>query len=75
MSVDILERVETEKLHTPGEDLGHFVCLFCDPEGVVAFCGIVVDYMDFDASEEDVDCVVCLDIEWCPKCGSWSDSQ
>lgn len=53
-------------VHTDMEDsLDHLYCDICDPDGLVAFCGLDVsgmDFKEFDIEDEGV-CVVCIDID------------
>lgn len=51
-------------------ELSHYFCKECYPgETIFAYCGTDVsdeEEMSID-SEEDIDCVVCVDLEHCPN--------
>lgn len=66
--VALLERpVESAELD---ETLVHVYCCDCYPndDHVIAFCGTDLSGDDEETyTEDDVECVVCLDIEECPN--------
>lgn len=57
-----------EETSTDDDDLGHWYCGECYPEGDVAFCGTDISGDGDLESDEQVDCPMCLTIDTCPKC-------
>lgn len=66
MDADTLEAPQATSL---GEDLDHFFCSACYPNGEKLFCGL--DGGDEDVLEylEHASCVVCEYTVVCPDCG------
>lgn len=73
MSTAVLEK-SLEQETSSESSICHFYCLDCYPEADVAFCGSYLTD-DIEVFEDEVDCVVCVDLEWCPICGSWEDDN
>lgn len=65
--LDVLEITE-EKTTDDDDSLNHYVCIDCYPAPDIhnkGLCGSVVNDT-VECTEEEVNCVVCLDIKYCP---------
>lgn len=65
----VLEETRTSDTDNFDDTLNHYFCGACDPEGTIAFCGTLLKSGDEWVEEDEIDCVVCLDIYDCPRCG------
>jgi hypothetical protein len=55
------------------DEFDHYVCLECDPEGTIAYCGEDVSADPFVEDDEAIDCPMCIAIDeamGCPRCGA-----
>lgn len=55
------------------DDLDHLTCAVCDPEMAISLCGRDVTDLEFSDDLPDL-CVVCRDLEVCPRCGDKLDA-
>lgn len=56
-------------------DLVHFYCPNCYPESTVSYCGIPLNGHFEEEPADETECVVCNDIEWCPKCDGYGETD
>lgn len=71
MLTGFVELVETSSVDSGDDDLDHWYCGECHPEGDKALCGSNIEG-DFDFSDDEdwePDCIVCRAITKCPECG------
>lgn len=54
------------------DDLDHLTCAVCDPDMTTSLCGRDVTDLEFSDELPDL-CVVCRDLEVCPRCGDKLD--
>lgn len=51
---------------TANNDVNHFYCEVHNP--LNALCGTPLTFEEDDCEEGEVDCVVCLEVYYCPLC-------
>jgi len=71
---DLLIR-ETEKVasDTVPPEINHIYCTDCyiEPGKEYAYCGIFVGNDEDNYDYDLIDCVVCIGLDVCPKCGKY----
>lgn len=50
------------------DDITHWYCEYCYPDADVAFCSIDISDSPIVGDERSTDCVVCVDLDFCPIC-------
>lgn len=70
MLTGFIELVETDKVDSGDDDLDHYYCELCHPEGDKALCGSrLEDANEVEDEEWEADCIVCREMTRCPECG------
>lgn len=65
-TLELVPLSETEETDEP-DDLVHWYCPECYPDGERAYCGKALSGVDGEDAGE-VECEACLVIDECPKC-------